>query len=65
LGFLSRYRFELDLYDFEALIKTYIKAAIAEQLFSMDLKVKILASTDPVIGEVLKQVKAAELSLKR
>jgi carboxyl-terminal processing protease len=64
LGFLSRYRFELNLYDFEALIKTYIKAAIAEQLFSMDLKVKILAPTDPVIGEVLKQVKAAELSLK-
>jgi carboxyl-terminal processing protease len=51
--FLILYGFEMDLYPHEGLIKTYLKAALAEQLFSMDIKLKILTSIDSVIQKVL------------
>ena len=53
LGFLSQYGFEMDLYPHDALVKTYLKAALAELLFSNDLKVRILTSTDSAIQRVL------------
>jgi carboxyl-terminal processing protease len=53
LGFLSQYGFQMDLYPYDTLVKTYIKAALAELLFSNDLKVRVLTDRDPVILKVL------------
>lgn len=52
-AFLSNYNFTLDFYAYEELLKTHIKAAIAEQLFSTDLKARILAPTDAMLREVV------------
>ncbi|MEJ2585366.1 MAG: S41 family peptidase, partial [Robiginitalea sp.] len=51
--FFTRYRHGLDFYEYEDLLKLYIKAAIAEQLFSPDLKAEILAPADPMLQKVL------------
>lgn len=51
--FLIQYGFEMDLHPHEKLIKTYLKASLAEQLFSLDVKVRILAHSDAVIQKVL------------
>lgn len=54
MEFMSRYNhFGLNLYDYEDQLKLYIKAAIAEQLFSPDLKAEILAPADPMLQKVL------------
>ncbi len=53
IEFLERYKFRLDYYKYEDLLKRYIKAAIAEQLFSPDLKAEILAPADPMLQKVL------------
>ena len=53
INFLTRYNFRLDFYQYESLLKRYIKAAIAEQLFSPDLKAEILAPTDHMLQKVL------------
>lgn len=50
--FLSSFRLNINYYDYEELIKTYIKAGIAEQLFSPDLKARILAPTDSMLQKV-------------
>lgn len=54
MAFLSNYNFTIDFYEYEALLKTHIKAGIAEQLFSPDLKAKILAPADPMLQEVIR-----------
>ena len=54
MEFMSRYNnFGLNLYEYEDQLKLYIKAAIAEQLFSPDLKAEILAPADPMLQKVL------------
>jgi carboxyl-terminal processing protease len=54
MEFMSRYNnFGLNLREYEEQLKLYIKAAIAEQLFSPDLKAEILAPTDPMLQKVL------------
>lgn len=53
IDFMSRYNFRFDYYEYEGLLKRYVKAAIAEQLFSPDLKAEILAPTDPMLQKVL------------
>ncbi len=54
MEFMSRYNnFGLNLYEYEDQLKLYIKAAIAEQLFSPDLKAEILAPTDPMLQKVI------------
>ncbi len=53
MSYLSRFRFNMNFYEYEALLKTHIKAAIAEQLFSPDLKARILGPTDSVLQKVL------------
>lgn len=53
MGYLSHFRFNLNFYDYEDLLKAHIKAAIAEQLFSPDLKARILAPVDPVLRKVI------------
>ena len=54
VDFLSSYNFTIDFYDYEELLKTHIKAAIAEQLFSPDLKARILAPTDSMLQKVIR-----------
>ncbi len=51
--FLAPYSLSINYYDYEELLKTHIKAAIAEQLFSPDLKAQILAPTDDMLLRVL------------
>ena len=53
MGYLSHFRFNLNFYDYEDLLEAHIKAAIAEQLFSPDLKARILAPVDPVLRKVI------------
>ena len=53
IDFMNRYNFPLDYYENESQVKLYIKAAIAEQLFSPDLKAEILAPADPMLQKVL------------
>ena len=53
INFLTRLNFRFDYYEYEALFKRYVKAAIAEQLFSPDLKAEILAPTDRMLEKVL------------
>jgi carboxyl-terminal processing protease len=53
IDFLTRYNFRLDFYAYKDLLKRYVKAAIAEQLFSPDLKAEILAPADPMLQKVL------------
>ncbi|MBC2838381.1 S41 family peptidase [Robiginitalea sp. SC105] len=52
MDFLSAFKLSIDFYDYEDLLKTYIKAGIAEQLFSPDLKARILAPTDSMLLKV-------------
>lgn len=51
--FLAPYSLSINYYDYEELLKAHIKAAIAEQLFSPDLKAQILAPTDAMLLRVL------------
>lgn len=53
MGYLSRFRFNMNFYDYEDLLKAHIKAAIAEQLFSPDLKAQILGASDSVLQKVI------------
>lgn len=53
IDYLNPYHFRMDLHEYEDLVKRYIKAAIAEQLFSPDLKAEILAPADPMLQKVL------------
>ena len=53
IRFMSRYYARFDFYEHEELLKLYVKAAIAEQLFSPDLKAEILAPADPMLQKVL------------
>jgi carboxyl-terminal processing protease len=53
IDFLTRYNFRLDFYAYQDLLKRYVKAAIAEQLFSPDVKAEILAPADPMLQKVL------------
>jgi carboxyl-terminal processing protease len=50
---LERYNFRLEYYEYEDLIKRYLKASLAEQLFSPDLKAEILSQADPMLQRVL------------
>ena len=52
LSFLTRFNLSINYYDYEELLKAYIKAGIAEQLFSPDLKAKLLAPYDSMLQEV-------------
>ena len=53
IDFMNRYNFPLNFYEYESQLKLYIKAAIAEQLFSPDLKAEVLAPADPMLQKVL------------
>lgn len=53
MGFLSQFRLNLNFYDYEDLLKAHIKGAIADQLFSPNLKARILAPTDSVLRKVI------------
>ncbi len=53
IDFMDRYNFRLDYYQYEALIKRYLKASLAEQLFSPDLKAEILGGADPMLQRIL------------
>jgi carboxyl-terminal processing protease len=53
IDFMNRYNFPLNFYEYEGQLKLYIKAAIAEQLFSPDLKAEVLAPADPMLQKVL------------
>ena len=53
IDFMDRYNFRLDYYRYQELIKRYLKANLAEQLYSPDLKAEILGEADPVIQRVL------------
>lgn len=53
MDYLSRFRFNMNFYDYEDLLKAHVKAAIAEQLFSPDLKAQILAPTDSMLQKVM------------
>ena len=53
IRYLQRANYRFDYYEHEELMKRYIKAAIAEQLFSPDLKAEILAPSDPMLQKVL------------
>ncbi|MBC6997409.1 S41 family peptidase [Cytophaga sp. FL35] len=49
---LSR-NLKMDFYQYESSIKTYLKAALAEQLFGANLHAKIKSSEDAMLQEVL------------
>ncbi len=53
VGFLTRFNLNMNYYDYEERLKAYIKAGIAEQLFSPDLKAQILAPYDNMLIKVL------------
>ena len=53
IDFFKRYSPGFDYYENADRLKLYIKAAIAEQLFSPDLKAEIIAPTDPMLQKVL------------
>ena len=53
MDYMVRYKFNMDFYQYEDLLKRYVKAAIAEQLFSPDLKARILAPADPMLQQVI------------
>lgn len=53
IDFMDRYNFRLDYYRHQDLIKRYLKAALAEQLFSPDLKAEILGQADPMLQRIL------------
>jgi carboxyl-terminal processing protease len=44
---------KMDFYDYEDSFKTYLKAALAEQLFGANLHAQIKGSEDPMLQEVL------------
>ncbi|MFS4455161.1 S41 family peptidase [Maribacter sp. 2304DJ31-5] len=44
---------KMDFYDFEDIIKLYIKAAMAEQLFNANMYAKIKSTEDPMLQKVL------------
>ena len=46
-------KLNMDFYDYEDSIKLYLKATIAEQLFSPNLYAKIKSSADPMLKQVL------------
>lgn len=52
VDFLSAFNLRIDYYEYEDLLKTYIKAGIAEQLFSPDMKARILAPADAMLLKV-------------
>ena len=60
IEFLTRFNFKINFYDYEERLKLYIKAAIAEQLFSPDLKAKILAPSDAML-ETVKQLDTPDI----
>jgi carboxyl-terminal processing protease len=53
IDYMGRYNFRLDYYQYNALIKQYLKASLAEQLFSPDLKAEILGEADPMLQRIL------------
>lgn len=52
VDFLSAFNLRIDYYEHEELLKAYIKAGIAEQLFSPDMKARILAPVDAMLLKV-------------
>ena len=65
IDYLESLRFKLDYYVYEDIIKLYLKANLAEQLFSPNLHAKIKGQGDPMLEEVLKvdQPKLREVPL--
>jgi len=53
MDYVGGYSFNMDFYQHKDLLKQYVKAAIAEQLFSPDLKAKILAPADRMLQKVI------------
>ncbi len=53
IQFLTAFNFNINFYDYEDSLKAYIKAGIAEQLFSPDLKARILVPEDDMLQRVL------------
>ena len=53
IQFLTDFNFNINFYDYEESLKAHIKAGIAEQLFSPDLKARILVPEDDMLQRVL------------
>lgn len=54
IDYLVSLRIKLDFYAYEDIVKLYLKANLAEQLFSPNLHAKIKAQGDPMLEEVLR-----------
>ena len=53
IDYVDSLKVRLDFYQYEDMIKLYLKANLAEQLFSSNLHAKIKGSADPMLKEVL------------
>ncbi len=54
VDYIVALKIQLDFYAYEEMIKLYLKASIAEQLFSSNLHAKIKGKADRMLKEVLK-----------
>ncbi|MCE2613777.1 S41 family peptidase [Flavobacteriaceae bacterium D16] len=54
IDYVLSLKIKLDFYDYEEIIKLYLKANLAEQLFSPNLHAKVKGLADPMLKEVLK-----------
>ena len=54
LEYVSSINIRLDFYEYEEMIKLYLKATLAEQLFSSNLHAQIKGKADRMLREVLK-----------
>ncbi|MBT8206129.1 MAG: S41 family peptidase [Eudoraea sp.] len=54
LEYIASIKIKLDFYAYEDMIKLYLKATLAEQLFSSNLHAKIKGKADSMLREVLK-----------
>lgn len=57
IDYVSGLNIRMDFYDYEEMIKRYLKASIAEQLYSPNLAAKIKGSSDRMLQEVLQEDK--------
>lgn len=54
IDYVLSLKIKLEFYDYEEMIKLYLKANLAEQLYSPNLHAKIKGQADPMLKEVLR-----------
>lgn len=54
IDYVLSLKIKLDFYDYEEIIKLYLKANLAEQLYTPNLHAKIKGLADPMLKEVLR-----------